>query len=80
MTDEEKWMNRNCKVGKPKEKELNAMLARLSKSKKYIVVCVDCSWTPETESALEADVHTYLTGHTTQKILIRECKKSEHSN
>ena len=75
MTDEEKWMNRNCQIGKPREKELKEMLSKLSYSKHYLVICAECSWTPETESALESDIHTYLTGHTTKKILVKDCKK-----
>lgn len=75
MTDEERWMNRNCQIGKPREKELNEMLSRLSRSQHYLVICAECSWMPETESALEADIHTYLTGHTTKKINIKECRK-----
>lgn len=75
-TIEGKWLNKYAKIGHTNNPEF----ARFNKSEKVeentlLVKCKDCSWTPDTENALEPDVHSFLTGHTIQVIRIKEYKR-----
>lgn len=80
-TTECKWLNKYAKIGRT----YNPEFARFNKTKKIeektlLVKCKDCSWLPDTNSALEPDVHSYLTGHTIQIIRINEFKRHSLTN
>lgn len=75
-TTEGKWLNKYAKIGCA----YNPEFARFNKSKKieeniFLVKCKECSWMPDTDSAIEPDVHSFLTGHTIQMIRIKEFKR-----
>jgi len=75
-TVEGKWLNKYAKTGRTNNPEF----ARFNQSKKseekiLMIKCKECSWCPDTENALEADVHSFLTGHIIQIIRIKEYKR-----
>ena len=64
-TIEQKWINKYAKIGQTNNDEFQKFqkTARVPVTKR-LAQCLDCDWVQNGNSALEPDVHSYLTGHT----------------